>query len=102
MHQSQGAGFLLLELLIAIGIFVIGATAMSGLCCQLIISQKVINGRMARLEQAQQCLETGIMSSGLFLLETSEGMSRSRAFTMIQLKEKNMEASFGCFIFRAR
>ena len=57
--KSQQFGFLLLELLCAISIFMLAVTATGGLLAQLTRYQKVVDERLALLTAVSQLLEAG-------------------------------------------
>ena len=69
MIKSQQFGFLLLELLCAISLFMLATTAAGGLLAQLICYQKTIDERLMFLASVTQLLETGVSAESLIAQE---------------------------------
>ena len=69
MNKSQQFGFLLLELLCALSLFMLAVTASGGLLAQLVHYQKTVDARCAFLADVTQLLETGVAVDGLVAQE---------------------------------
>ncbi len=73
MRQSQQFGFLLLELLCAVSIFMLAITATGGLLGQFMRYQKTIDERLVLLTGASHLLETGRMPHNITMQELEQG-----------------------------
>ena len=72
MNKSQQFGFLLLELLCALSLFMLAASAAGGFLVQLAQYQKTVEARCSFLAAVTQLLETGAAVDGLVAEEVKK------------------------------
>jgi hypothetical protein len=100
MRQSQEAGFLLLELVVAMGIFAVGITAMGGLLMHLVIGQRALGGRMDLVFALQQHVEMASPpSKGISEKIYTETLS-GRTFVIVECRAVSSGKPLSCFFVR--
>ncbi len=93
MNKSQQFGFLLLELICAISLFMLAASVTGSFLVQLVQYQKMVEARGSFLSGVTQLLETGTAPQGFLVREqTRESVTvGNRSFNVATLAIKKVE-----------
>jgi len=87
VKRSQETGFLLVELVCALGLFMISVTAVSGLLAQLAAAERTASRRLVLLAKARSMVEAGRLDDALAAQEVVAVMrSKQASCTLVRVR----------------